>query len=64
MPMDENGLGYADTFEFFIEYSTTHFARVFDNIMRKLNQDRNFQDHTIIDGINQTTKANIVQSIL
>eukprot|EP00972_Heterocapsa_arctica_P054693 8059816-Heterocapsa_arctica.AAC.1 len=58
------GLGQANTFEFFIECSTTHYAMVFDRIMERLNGSRGRQDYTIIDEINQTTKANIMQSIL
>eukprot|EP00972_Heterocapsa_arctica_P066247 9772586-Heterocapsa_arctica.AAC.1 len=62
--MDEEGLGEANAFEFFIEHSTTHFAMVFDKIMERLNDVRVRQDHSIIDDINKISKANIMQSVL
>ena len=37
---------------------------VFDKIMERLNEVRARQDYSIIDDINQNTKANIVQSML
>jgi hypothetical protein len=37
---------------------------VFDKIMERLNEVRVRQDYSIIDDINQITKANIMQSIL
>ncbi len=37
---------------------------VFDEIMERLNEVRARQDYSIIDDINQNTKANIVQSML
>eukprot|EP00972_Heterocapsa_arctica_P089482 13194037-Heterocapsa_arctica.AAC.1 len=61
MILDEEGLGEANTFEFSIEYSTTHYAMVFDEIMIRLNEVRVRQDYSIIDDINQNTKANIMQ---
>jgi hypothetical protein len=73
MPLDETGLGEANTIEFFIEYSTTHYAMVFDRIMERLNEDRvrtaiatgiHREDYSIIDDINKNTKANIMQSLL
>jgi hypothetical protein len=73
MPLDESGLGEANTIEFFIEYSTTHYAMVFDRIMERLYEGRiraaiatgiHKEDHSIIDDINKFTKANIMQSIL
>eukprot|EP00972_Heterocapsa_arctica_P082906 12216623-Heterocapsa_arctica.AAC.1 len=40
MILDEEGLGEVNAFEFFIECSTTHYAMVFDEIMRRLNEVR------------------------
>eukprot|EP00972_Heterocapsa_arctica_P097495 14384231-Heterocapsa_arctica.AAC.1 len=64
MILDEEGFAEANTFEFYIEYTTTHYAMVFDEIMERLNDVRARQDYSIIADINPYTKANIVQSLL
>eukprot|EP00972_Heterocapsa_arctica_P046562 6871441-Heterocapsa_arctica.AAC.1 len=64
MPLDEANRGFASAFELVLEYGIDHISKVFNILMEKLNASRVKKDYTILNEINQITKANIIQSIL